>query len=117
MKTAITVGETYAVRYPFAWEEVELSDGPATGWHPGCRAVEYSDDFDFVADGHGEMLLTVVSTHKPGNFPERVMYTRKWKDPNGKVFGRGELRITTVGWFRRLLRGYRHDYEDVGAEE
>lgn len=116
MKQQITAGETHSVRYPFAREEVELCDGPATGWRPGCRSVQNYDDFDFIADGHGEMLLTVVSTHKPGKFPERVFYTRQWKDPDGRVFGKGALRNTTAGNFRKLLRGYRHEYEQPNAE-
>ena len=69
--------------------------------------------FDSLPDG--EMLLSVVSTHKPGKFPERIFYTRQWKDPEGKVFGKGALRVTTIGTFRRLLRGYRHKYEEPNA--
>lgn len=121
MKQQITAGETYSVRYPFVRAEFEMppDDPEATqlatvqGWRPG---VEFDNDDGYgeagaAADGDGEMLLTVVSLHKPGRFPERVFYTRQWKDPDGRVFGRGALRTTTTGNFRKLLRGYRHHYE------
>ena len=123
MKQQITPGETYSVRYPFVKTTFELppDDPEATttatveGWRPGAEFGHDGYDTISVADGHGEMLLSVVSTHKPGKFPERIFYTRQWKDPGGKVFGKGALRVTTIGTFRRLLRGYRHKYEEPNA--
>ena len=80
-------------------------------WRPG---VEWEQDDEYaahgVAEALGEMLLTVVDIHKPGRFPTRVFYTRQWKDPNGKVFGKAGLRITTLDAFRRRLRGYMHEF-------
>lgn len=122
MKEQIEVGKTYSVRYPFVRDEFELppDDPEATqmakvkGWRPGVEfdsEAAYYGDTGAAADGDGEMLLTVVSTHKPGKFPERVFYTRQWKDPDGRVFGKCALRMTTTGNFRKLLRGYRHEYE------
>ena len=62
------------------------------------------------ADATGEMILTVVSTHKLGA-AERVFYTRQWRDPDGKVFGAdSKLRITSSAGFTMLTRGY-HDFE------
>jgi hypothetical protein len=121
MKQQIAVAETYSVEYPFVRETVELFDydGPTKTetWRPGVR--HEPDGFDgaiSVADAHGEMLLTVESIHRPGRFPERIFYTRQWKDPDGKLFGKGSLRITTTVAFRRMLAGYRHDYEKPNAE-
>lgn len=118
MKEQIEVGKTYNVRYPFVLEDVELppDDPEATqmakvkSWRPGVKWEqddEYSDAAA-CADAFGEMLLTVVDVHKPGRFPTRVFYTRQWKDPNGRVFGKGGLRITTLERFRRISRGYQH---------
>lgn len=57
------------------------------------------------------MALDVVATFKPGRFPERVFYTRRWVDPDGREFGKtGRLLIATAGQFRRLLKGYRHPF-------
>ena len=119
MKQEIEIGKTYSVSYPFFTEEVELppDDPEATqmqmvkSWRPG---VEWEQDDEYaahrVAEALGEMLLTVVDIHKPGRFPTRVFYTRQWKDPNGKVFGKAGLRITTLDAFRRRLRGYMHEF-------
>ena len=119
MKIEVETGKTYSVRYPFVLEDVELppDDQEATqmamvkSWRPGVD-WEQADEYraDAVAEGMGEMLLTVIDIHKPGRFPTRVFYTRQWKDPSGRVFGKGGLRITTVDAFRRLMSGYRHEF-------
>ena len=63
-----------------------------------------------VADAVGTQILTVVSVHKPGKFPARVFYTRRWRDPDGVEFGKTHLRVTVMQSFRTIVRGYRHDY-------
>lgn len=81
-------------------------------WRPGV--VFDNEDAEWqqsaVADGVGAMILTVVSTHKPGNFPERVFFTRKWRDPDGKVYGRNKLFVRSEAVFTQLIRGYRHPF-------
>ena len=121
MKLKVEIGKTYSVRYPFVLEDVELPpDDPEAldntpvmtkSWRPGVE-FEQDDGGDAygVAEAVGEMLLTVIDVHKPGRFPTRVFYTRQWKDPNGRVFGNGGLRITTLDAFRRRMRGYMHEY-------
>ena len=117
-KLQIEPGRTYAVPFPFVLEDVEIppDDPEATAlvkvksWRPG---IEWDTDnygnSEACADALGEMLLTVVDIHKPGRFPSRVFYTRQWKDPKGRVFGKGGLRITTLEAFRRRATGYRHE--------
>ena len=119
MKQQIETGKTYSVRYPFVLEDVELppDDPEATqpaivkSWRPG---VEWERDDDgsaeAVAEAMGEMLLTVIDVHKPGRFPTRVFYTRQWKDPTGRVFGKAGLRITTIDAFRRRMSCYMHEF-------
>lgn len=119
MKAEVEIGKTYSVRYPFVLEEVELppDDPEATqmatvkSWRPGVE-WEQQDEGQAcgVAEAIGEMLLTVVDVHKPGRFPTRVFFTRQWKDPNGRVFGKGALRIMTLDAFRRRMRGYLHEF-------
>lgn len=118
MTTKFQPGDKFEVRYPFVRETVTLFDcdegREETGWRPGCDREGIEDGFggyDYAADAHGQMLLEVVSTHKPGKFIERVFYIRQWRDPDGKVFGKNKLRVTTVAAFGRLLKGYRHEYE------
>lgn len=111
-------GEIFRVRYPFVRCDVTLcgEDGPydARTWRPGVsieNAGPYGEDTDIVANGEGEMILTVIDVHKPGRFPTRVFYTRQWVDPNGYRFGKGGLRMTTVDAFKRMTAGYRLHYE------
>ena len=112
----IQEGETYTVKYPFSRAEVSLPDGEGgfytmKSWSPGCRDEWVPpDDVELVADGHGEMLLNVVARFKPGKYPERIFYTRQWKDPDGKVFGKTKLHIAAIYKFRRLAAGYYFDY-------
>ena len=108
-------GKEICVPHPFVREKVSLfdEDGPheALSWRPGIRwEMTSQDGGDAFADAVGEQLLTVVSRHKPGKFPERIFYTRRWRDPDGKVFGKTKCRVTTVGAFKSLVRGYRHEF-------
>ncbi len=68
------------------------------------------DDADAVADAIGKQRLTVVGTYKPGTFPTRVFYVRKWVDPDGREFGKKACQTTTVNAFTALRRGYRHPF-------
>jgi len=114
----INVGAMYRAPYPFRIDAYIAFDEEGCGavptWIPGVRQEPRAPDgvdSDCIADGLGFMCLHVVSLHKPGKFPPRVFYVRTWEDPNGRVFGKKSLRMTTLAAFRRLLRGYRHEYE------
>lgn len=102
--------------YPFVREIVPDFEGTEAGgevmsWRPGTRSVYvYPDDAEAVADGMGCIVLTEVSRHKPGRYPERVFYVRSWIDPDGRRFGKGALRMTTATAFERLCKGYRHEF-------
>ena len=125
MTEKIQAGQTHTVTgYPFVRYVADLYDEDdgrpyqTDGWRPGCtletdeNAGSYFPEKHYVADGTGSMVLDVVATFKPGRFPERVFYTRRWVDPDGREFGKtGKLRIATTGQFRRLLKGYRHPFE------
>lgn len=102
--------------YPFIRVTVTLHDeeGPhdVQSWRPGVRGVPvYPGDVEEVADGMGSIVLTEVSRHKPGRYPERVFYVRQWIDPDGRRFGKPGLRMTTAHAFARLCKGYRHEFE------
>jgi hypothetical protein len=79
----IKSGQEYRVKFPFYENDDHGHDQHfpySSGlWIPGCRSVmSPPDDCEFAADGEGEMVLTVVDTFKPGKYPERVFYTRKF---------------------------------------
>lgn len=110
-------GVTYEAWHPFKREEYQpIPDDPEGGypakcatWVPGWRYEDCGpEDVEEVWDGEGEQLRTVVSTHRPGpRYPERVFYTRQWRAPDGRVFGRGGLRCVIAPTFRAWLRGER----------
>lgn len=122
----LTAGLVFTVPHPFVREEVSLppDDPQATGlnivmsWRPGVRFELTGPwgDSETLADGMGSQILTVVSEHKPGRFPTRVFYTRQWRSPSGKLFGKPALRIKTKDAFLRLVKGYRHDFQLARAE-
>lgn len=120
----IVVGAVFVVPHPFLKGEFDRylgSDGEGNAdfdrvesWTPGVRfepgPCAYGDDPDTVEayDGTGAQILTVAAVFKPGKFPTRVFYTRKWRDPRGVEFGKGKLHIKTIANFRQIIAGYRH---------
>lgn len=118
-RTEVVPGMVFKGRYPFIRVKVSLcdEDGPyeAMSWKPGVNHEPYyvppgECNYETVADGEGEILLTVVSIHKPGRYPTRVFYTRKWRAPDGHEFGKNGCRVATAEKFLRLAGGYRFEY-------
>ena len=115
----LKIGETYRVKYPFIMAEhttVDLDGQPVCKecWRPGTRDEFVPPDTgEAVADDEGAMLLTVVDIHKPGRYPERVFYTRKWEDPEGGAFGATKLHITTTPTFKRRATSFYYEYRVV----
>lgn len=117
-------GQEFRIPYPFIrttydklpndWEGVPVE---TPTWRPG---VEHDCDnygnTETFADAMGEAVFTIVDVFKPGKFPIRIFFTRKWVDPDGKVFGKGKLHITTQQNFRTLIKGYRIDFDMSGWE-
>lgn len=118
----IVAGAVFTVPHPFCRQLVSLPgddpEGPPSvermSWVPGVRFEygdsAYGDDPDTVEeyDGIGVQILTVVAVFKPGRFPTRVFYTRKWRVPEGREFGKGGLRIKVMSAFKRLISGYQY---------
>lgn len=113
-------GLIFVARYPFVRETVTLWDqdggNEVSSWAPGVRMearyVAPDDcETDYIADGVGAIILTIISVHRPGRFPTRVFFTRRWRSPDGKEFGKGGCRCATAEKFRRLARGYAHEFE------
>lgn len=112
-------GDTFEVPHPFCRDTYSCYDGDGSSsiptWKPGVRN-EYvlPDDSECVADAMGAQLITVLGTYRPGNFPMRVFFTRQWRDPDGKVFGKRKCHSKTLGMFRSMVRGYRVDFRLIG---
>jgi hypothetical protein len=93
---------------PGDWAGLYVTPPEVPTWVPGWRYEDCGpEDVEEVWDGEGEQLRTIVSIHKPGRYPTRVFYTRQWRDPDGKVFGKPPLRMTTMQAFRTWLSGDR----------
>jgi len=93
------------------------------GWSPGCKFVEFFD-YDgipsggFIANAMGHSIVEIISIYKPGKYPIRYFYTRKWRDPDGKVFGKNRLKIKSQGGFNGDIGPYRFEFdiEDTPGE-
>jgi hypothetical protein len=119
-RAAYNAGDVIRLDYPFRRDTVSLFEPcPIDGgrnvetetWIPGARLeLTHDGDTDAVADGVGEQILTVISTHKPDRYPLRIFYTRQWITPDGKQFGKTRCRVTTASAFAYRARGYRHEY-------
>jgi hypothetical protein len=108
-------GAVLTVTYPFVRETYTTYDDEGgcsmPTWRPGVRYEDCGpEDVEPVADAEGQAIFTVVATFKPGRFPTRVFFTRRFVSPEGKVFGKGKLHIATAEKVRRLARGYRDPY-------
>jgi hypothetical protein len=124
----IQIGQVFNHQYPFTRDEYYRWDGDdgklTPTWKPGVRFEDISNaynggDSEAVADAIGAQILTVIDIHKPGRFPVRVFYTVHWVTPDGKQFGKGRLRITTLDAFRRRARGFLHEFivRDIGIDQ
>ncbi len=111
-------GEVFQHSYPFVrtthteWDDEGSAEVPT--WKPG---VSREGEGTAYADGIGGQIVTVISTHKPGRYPMRVFFTRKWRDPSGKVFGKTACRVLSLQAFRTLVGGFRHPFELDGASD
>lgn len=111
----IKVGAEIEVAHPFVRSTYTDFDGERPyerpTWRPGTRGEMIPpDDSEMVADGIGTQIVTVVSIHKPGPFPARVFFTRRWRDPDGREFGKNKLHIKSTQGFRSIINGFRHEY-------
>lgn len=115
----------YRVTYPFVRCVAEVFDGEGIStilsWKPGTEyrgpPNQYTD-CDRYADGVGEMILTEVGRYRPGKYPERVFFTRRFVSPDGVEFGKGKLHCVIASKFKRISTRYSHEYiiEDKGHE-
>ena len=135
-KSEVSVGDVYEFRYPFIrYAEKVYSLDVDNGfegtyqiedrWRPGVEdRFVYPDDSESFCDGYGRCRLTVVGVYKPEQFQTRVFFKRQWSPPNDtKFYGLNKCRITSLGWFNRLKKGYNNPdpyrpliVEDRGAD-
>ena len=112
MTEALKANQVFKVPYPFVWQvEGDIDAFKLESWRPGVRFEPIGpEDSAAFADAMGFQILTVVSIHKPGKYPERVFYTRRWIDPDSEEFGNDALRVKSKVAFMKLTKGYRYDF-------
>lgn len=112
---------------PFPFHEECMGD--RCSWIPGCRREESEEyaghvfgeetwrkTYSHIADEMGAMLITEQGRVKIEGFRERVAFTRQWRDPYGKVFGKRDLRFLSAASFTKMVNGYRYSYFLDGDE-
>lgn len=114
-QTEIKVGAMIEVAHPFVRSTYTDFDGERpyerATWRPGTRGENVGpEEVDMVADGIGTQIVTVVSVHRPGTFPPRVFFTRRWRDPDGREFGKNKCHVKSQQGFRSIIAGFRHEY-------
>lgn len=112
------MSEVHQIKFPFIQQKYS---GPLDGalvedaqtWRPGTSREADDDGYNpiYSADGEGLMVLEVLGCFKPGRFPERTFYLRRFIDPDGRQFGKEKVRVIASSAFKRMLKGYRHPYE------
>ena len=97
---------------PYETEEETWRPGVRWEDRPDPRAArsEYPGEYSHIqvpeCDAIGEIIITVVSRYRPPGFQERVFYTRQFRDPDGKTFGKGKLFCVTANTFKRRKKGW-----------
>ncbi len=107
-----TVGQRYCDDRSTGPDDRFLSWRPGIDWQPSGSPYAYGDEeHGAVANGMGKILLTEIDRHElPKPYQARVFYTRQWQDPDGRVYGKKQLRIITAGGFTSLCNGWRHEF-------
>ncbi len=119
----ITENAVIEVTYPFirttydSYDELEGTHAKLPTWQAGVGGMDfngYSGTFRaFGANAEGQMILTIVSIHKPGKYPERIFYTRQYRDPDGKIYGKTNLKIMATRSLKRYFKWFGEPYEIV----
>lgn len=121
----LVAGEVYEIRFPFKrgkYEPYPDYEDPASGgtfcaatdramvetWVPGWDEGETYYGPRHWCEGWGAEIRTVIGVFQPGRYPERCFYVRRWRDPDGRVFGKKKLRILASRDFRNWARGTRY---------
>ncbi len=99
-------GKSYTRWTPFIRCEYTDGDGvKCQSWKPGVNHKQVSSE-DFIPewDGDGEEIRTVVAVTELHGGGMRILYRRAWKTPDGGIFGKRTVRITTPSCFTAWLR-------------
>ena len=109
-----TEPETYKVPYPFVDLGTDVVGKPDNTWRPGIRYEQDGPETSSpVADAMGTMVLTVISRYRPPGYQEKTFFKRRFYAPDGTVQGDKRLHMTSSWYFKKLCKGYQHDFDLV----
>lgn len=108
-------GEVFERDHPFTWavENKGDPDHETERWRPGAWETKYiyPDDACALAHGVGRVRFTVVSTHRPPGYQNRVFYKRQFFTPDGKPYTSGNLRNCILTKFVKDIECFPFHYE------
>ena len=109
----------HEIKVPFHY----WGHGEEDGYLPGCEHVkeeEYTGHNDgearyhesgyYVATDWGHMLINEIQRVSITGYEDRIFYTRRWRDPEGKEFGKSDLKCKGARAFKQMLKGWRHPF-------
>lgn len=84
-------------------------------WRPGAWETWADDGSDdpvtAKAHGLGRVKFTVVSTHRPPGYPERVFFKREFTNPDGEKYAPGRLMNSVRRKFLRDVAAFPFRFE------
>lgn len=104
---------TGTISVPWPFYRAKLDDQFESWWIPG-HEVGYDQHGNErrCADGMGEMTLTVVHVcDLPKPYRPRVFFTRQFRAPDGRLFGKRGLCVAGIAAFTRMAAGYAYPVE------
>lgn len=125
-KITFEQGQVFKVECPFLrasredYDFFELSDPnyrpvKVLSWKPGSQwgGDGYDESYP-EAHGMGFVIYTVIDTHQlPKPYRARVFYLRSWIDPDGRAFGKKDVKITTPQALHYKINKWKNRTYDV----
>lgn len=107
------VGQVHERWTPFILEDRDIPDPSEDGfgmikvksWRPGVRDQHTATDAVWVWDGDGVELRRIVAVVNIDGGGVRILYRRSFRKPDGKEFGKPNVRMTTPSAFTAWSRG------------
>lgn len=104
----MTDGEIFADAQFVRTHPFTLDTSGAFKWRPGAWESEprHNDDPMPACHGLGFVYFKVVSVHKPGRYPTRVFYTRRFVTPDDEALPESGCLCVTMEKFKRLRKDF-----------
>jgi hypothetical protein len=95
-KYAFEPGQVFIRDHPFTLVTENKGSDPETEterWRPGAWDTETisPEEVSQACNALGKVAFTVVSTHRPPGYQERVFFKREFTLPDGKRYAPGKL--------------------------